>query len=129
MPQTMKPVASGRTVPSNCRPMAAPMTEDRPDLAKFWNEEATPAVLPKGCIAIELKLAPVKPTIAIEGTSTAVKDQRLSHPASARAKWMIDTRMKKISADWETRRAPKRMTIRELVKLATDIAPALMAKI
>ena len=53
----------------------------------------------------------------------------VSKSASARMKWTIETRMKKISADCDTRRAPKRMTIRELVKLATDIAPAFSAKI
>ena len=100
-----------------------------PVRAKFWKEDATPAVRPNGCIAIELKLAPVKPTMPMEGTSTAVKDQMLIHPASARPKWTIDTRMKKISAVCDTRRAPKRMTMRELVKLATDIAPAFRAKI
>ena len=93
-----------------------------------WKDEAAPATWPKGDIAMDEKLEPIKPTIAILPVNKVRKIGKDVGAKRAASNCNAPIAINVSNAVCDTRRAPKRSTIRELVKLDTAIPMAMIAK-
>ena len=82
----------------------------------------------KGFIAIAPKLLPIKPSSAMLIAISGTKCHKCSSGWKANITWHALTMMKANSAEWLTRLAPNRSTIREFDQLASAIDPAQIAK-
>ena len=93
-----------------------------------WKDEAAPATWPKGDIAMDEKLEPIKPTIAILPVNKIRKIGKDVGAKRAASNCSAPNVINVSSAVCDTRRAPKRSTIRELVKFDIAMPIAMRAK-
>ncbi len=91
---------------------------------KVCTLDAAPAMWAKGCIAIEPKLAPRKPSSARLVAISGMNQKMLAVAVDRGPDLHALTTMKISTPLWLTRRAPKRMTMRELTMLDTAIIAA-----
>ena len=97
-------------------------------MTKPCTEEAVPATWPSGSMASEPKFDATSPKQNITPACRMAKLTSVSWPVIDTSAWIAETAMKPISAMWETRRGPRRPTIRALSSDDSAMKPAMKAK-
>jgi len=108
--------------------MNAPSDAARTVRTNVWNDDAAPATWPNGVMAIDEKLEPMKPIMAILAVISARKIGNDVGAICVASNCNAPNKMKVSRAVCDTRRAPKRSTILELVKLEVAMPIATIAK-